>query len=273
MNCLICNSQTEYYFSKMYSEPPCEEFMREIGEVNYYKCKCCGFVISKTHTELPSDVWNKLNHDWHHFFETQQATLKLCNQPPYAEQALMLHLLSRNEIINSSKWIDYAAGYGTLSKILQKYFDMHLPIYDVYVQSNNDLNYIEYPVEGDYNVVINSAMFEHILNREDLDKVNRLVSPDGCLVIHTVVCENIPKNPDWFYLTPPVHSAFHTNKSMGILMEQWGYQASIYSPKSKSWILFKSKELFNERLMSLNCELQADWFYSKNGFMDYWKGF
>jgi len=68
MNCLICNSQTEYYFSKMYSEPPCEEFMREIGEVNYYKCKCCGFVISKTHTELPSDVWNKLNHDWHHFF-------------------------------------------------------------------------------------------------------------------------------------------------------------------------------------------------------------
>jgi hypothetical protein len=257
----------------MYSEPPCEEFMREIGEVNYYKCKCCGFVISKTHTELPSDVWNKLNHDWHHFFETHQATFKLCNQPPYAEQALMLHLLSRNEIINSSKWIDYAAGYGTLSKILKRYFDIQLPIYDLYVQSNNDLKYIKYPIEGDYNMVINSAMFEHVLNREDLDKVNKLVSPDGCLVIHTVVCENIPKNPDWFYLTPPVHSAFHTNKSMGILMEQWGYKASIYSPKSKSWILFKSKELFNERLMSLNCELQADWFYSKNGFMDYWKGF
>jgi hypothetical protein len=247
--------------------------MREIGEVNYYKCKSCGFVISKTHTELSSNIWNKLNHDWHHFFETQPATLRICNQPPYAEQALMLHLLSSHKIIDSSKWIDYAAGYGTLSRLLKRYFDMHLPIYDLYVKSDSDLNYIKNPIDHDYNTVINSAMFEHVFNREDLDNVNRLVSPNGCLIIHTLVCENIPKNPDWFYLAPPVHSVFHTNKSMGILMEQWGYHTSVYSPKSKSWILFKSKELFNEKLKSINDELQADWFFCKQGFVDYWKGF
>jgi hypothetical protein len=244
MNCLICNSLTQYFFSKTYSTPPCDMFMRDIGHVDYYKCKYCGFVMSKTHSELPSNIWSKLNHDWHHFFEEQPVALRTCNQPPYAEQALMLALLTKQNLIESSKWIDYAAGYGTLSNILNKYFDIQLPIYDPFINVCKDSTYINNPVDSGYNVVINSAMFEHVLTREDLDNVNRLVSPNGCLFVHTLVCENIPENPDWFYLASPVHTAFHTNKSMGILMEQWGYYSSVYSPKSKSWVLFKSKELF-----------------------------
>jgi hypothetical protein len=41
-------------------------------------------------------------------------------------------------------------------------------------------------------------MFEHVLRRADLDQVNDLVQEDGCLIIHTVVCENVPKDPGWF---------------------------------------------------------------------------
>ena len=112
-----------------------------------------------------------------------------------------------------------------------------------------------------------------MLSREDLDDVNRLVDAEGCLILHTVVCETVPRDPDWFYLRLPVHTAFHTNKSMGILMEQWGYCCSIYCPKSKCWVLLKTREsCITEKLNALNDEFQSDWFYFKDGFMDYWKG-
>ena len=125
-----------------------------------------------------------------------------------------------------------------------------------------------------YETVINSAMFEHILKREDLDNVNNLVDKDGCLIVHTVVCENVPCDADWFYLRPPVHTAFHTNKSMSILMNQWGYHSSIYCPKSKSWVMLK-KDIKNisNIINSINRELQTDYLYYKKGFVDYWKGF
>jgi hypothetical protein len=74
-----------------------------------------------------------------------------------------------------------------------------------------------------------------------------------------------------------VHTAFHTNKSMSILMEQWGYAASIYSPQAKSWFLFKNDspvlQNLESTINSINRELQTKYFYYKNGFVDYWKGF
>lgn len=83
-------------------------------------------------------------------------------------------------------------------------------------------------------------MFEHILNRNDLDSVNNFIANNGALIIHKVVVENVPKDPNWFYIYIPAHPAVHTNRSMNILMQQWEYQSSIYSPKSKSWVLLKN---------------------------------
>jgi hypothetical protein len=107
-----------------------------------------------------------------------------------------------------------------------------------------------------------------------LDNLNNLVKNSGCLIIHTVICENVPNDPDWFYLRPPVHTAFHTNKSMGILMDQWNYHSSIYCPQSKSWVLMRDNiKDIESKITSLNHELQENWFFWKKGFMDYWKGF
>ena len=39
---------------------------------------------------------------------------KEINQPPYAEQAVIISFLDRNEIINTVNTIDYAGGYGRL---------------------------------------------------------------------------------------------------------------------------------------------------------------
>jgi ribosomal protein L30E len=92
------------------------------------------------------------------------------------------------------------------------------------------------------------------------------------MIIHTVVCENIPNDPNWFYITPPVHSALHTNKSMDILMKQWGYVSSIYCPSSKCWVLFKNEpETLKSKVESINKLFQTDYLHYSVGFMDYWK--
>ena len=187
---------------------------------------------------------------------------------------MMLSFLGKNGIIDTEDMIDYAAGFGTLSIILAKYHNIKLPLFDPYIQSNDSSRYIDKSKLSTYKTVINSAMFEHVLRREDLDKVNNIVAGDGCFIMHTCVCENVPNDPNWFYLRPPVHTAFHTNKSMEILMRQWGYRSSIYCPQGKCWILLKNNiEDIEKDIMTLNQELQTNWFYCKNGFVDYWKGF
>lgn len=273
MKCMICDSPSEYYFSKSYASTPFKELMASVGPVDFFRCSSCGFVQSKTHAELSAEEWGRLNSGFHHHIETPE-NFGSINQPPYAEQAMSLALLGRNGIVDLDSMIDYAAGYGSLSKVLKKYFGIELPIFDRYVNDADSSRYVSEENLGTYKTVLNSAMFEHVICRDDLDSVNRLVDPDGVFIIHTVVCENIPKDPDWFYLDPPVHTAFHTNKSMEILMRQWGYRSSAYSPKSKSWVLFReSVDALEERLSRINHELQSPWFVWKNGFVDYWKGF
>ncbi len=273
MKCIICCSNSRYYFSKTYSESPFDNMMRYIGEVDYYKCENCGFVISCTHAQLNEKQWENLNYSFHSYIENSNNEKK-GNQPPYAEQAMMLSFLGKNRIIRIDDIVDYAAGYGTLSKILFKYHGIKIKKFDKFIQNENQDVYINEKELKTYKTVINSAMFEHILKRSDLERLNNTVAVDGCLIIHTVVCENVPNDPNWFYLRQPVHTAFHTNRSMEILMKQWGYRSSIYSPQSKCWVLLKDKiEKVEKKIDQLNNELQHPWFYCKNGFVDYWKGF
>jgi len=274
--CLICNSNTNYYFSKDYPTYPGSPFKQKL-KVNYHRCENCGFVLSKTHSQMNEYDWNELNSSWHHHFE-KSADINLANQPPYADQALALILLCKNRVINIDDALDYAAGYGTLAKVLKKYFNKNIFIHDKYVEdTKTNLTYIRQDEIKKYKLVINSAMFEHVLEREHLDFVNNLVDTDGVLMLHTVVCEKIPADPNWFYIKPMVHTAFHTNKSMSILMKQWNYSVSIYAPQAKSWFLFKkdSPATYNmENIVdNINKELQTKYFHYKNGFMDYWKGF
>jgi hypothetical protein len=264
----------KYYFSKGYEgylgSPFQDGFI-----VEYEKCINCGFVLSKTHREMEPHLWEKLNSSWHHYFEGS-TTGHVVNQPPYAEQALDLTILFRNNILNLEDSLDYAAGYGTLSKLLKKYFDHNLKIYDPYVQVDNGLNNYVSNLST-YSLVINSAMFEHVISRSALDGINSCVKNDGVLCVHTRISEKIPNDPNWFYLTPHVHTAFHTNKSMEILMRQWGYAASIYSPSAKCWFLLKNKhpmlKMIERIIDDINSEVQAKHFYFKNSFVDFWKNF
>ena len=272
MKCLICNSETKYFFSKKYTEKPFDSMMEDIGEVNYYKCTNCGFTLSKTHCNLDTERWNKLNFDFHHFLENNSNSEIPINQPPYLQQAIMIKVLVENEIINFDSSLDFAGGYGTLSNILDRYFNLKLSVYDPFVKNNARNIYIDKKDLETYDTVLNSALFEHLTTRESFDEINDCVSNEGCVIVHTRISGYIPSDPNWFYLNPPVHCAFHTNKSMEILMQQWNYKASIYCMSARSWILLKndSKDL-KRKVELINKEFQTDYLTYKLGFVDYWK--
>jgi len=273
---MICAGASEYYFSKEYDTYPGSPF-KDVISVRYFRCAECGFTFSATHQDMSKEEWSSLNVSWHHHFEGDHNSRNI-NQPPYAAQALVLSMLEVNGVIDLDDALDYAAGYGTLSRFMKKYFSRNICIFDKYVTSGDQtLTYLSEANLGHYSLVMNSAMFEHVIDRDSLDSVNHLVSTRGVLMLHTVVCENIPKDPSWFYLNPIVHSAFHTNESMRRLMEQWGYSASIYCPMAKSWFLFKDGHpavaALEEKVEAINQETQSNFLVYKRGFVDYWKGF
>jgi hypothetical protein len=90
--------------------------------------------------------------------------------------------------------------------------------------------------------------------------------------LHTVVCENIPLDPTWFYLLP-VHCAFHTNRSMEILLQQWGFKSSLYNIDARLWLFFKSKSNEIEAIIHKANERVASKpkYIFKRGFVNYWK--
>ncbi|AEM41670.1 methyltransferase domain-containing protein [Ketogulonicigenium vulgare] len=271
--CLICAAPMRYYFTKTYNDLPAA--LPYAGfSADYHRCDACGFVASKTHQDMSDDAFGALNNAAHAYFEALPLAQRGFNQPPYAEQALALAILGRNGIVDLGRTLDYAAGHGTLAGIMARYFDHHIATYDKYIASDgHDPARPPQPAR----LVINSAMFEHVTTRAALDALNDLVTSDGVLMLHSVICDRVPADPDWFYLRPIVHCAFHTNASMEVLMQQWGYAASIYAPKAKSWFLFKAGypdlEHLPAQIAALNTEFQTEMFIYKSGFVDFWKGF
>jgi hypothetical protein len=112
MPCMICKSSTHYYFSKSYTDGPYSHFMKDFGPIDYYQCDNCGFVYSKTHQELSEPVWAELNVNFHTTTESMRFDKKPTNSPPYAEQALMLAIAGKYQLINIDDMLDYAGGGG-----------------------------------------------------------------------------------------------------------------------------------------------------------------
>lgn len=263
--CFICGNVGKPYFIKAFNS-------FGLSEVEYYKCHNCGFVFSKTHREMDDSDWRRLNSSFHeHIVDLQAVKSGKRRPPPYFEQAAMLNVLKKNNIVNPEGGLDWGGGYGVLAKNASKYYGININSFDKYMGPEvSDLT--EDEIQGKkFKVVINSAVVEHIPERAGLEEVNSLVSSEGCLILHTVVVEDVPRDPDWFYLLP-VHTSFYTNKSMGMLMEQWGYQSSLYCPSSKMWVMFKqTPEGIEKKVNSINLEFLSEYFFFKKGFMDYWK--
>lgn len=259
MKCIICNKDMFYYFSKDFNE-------YKLNRVDYYKCLNCGFVASKTHFDMSLKEWEDLNFIYHTDFNSKHLGP---NKPPYFEQAQMINLLIGNDIIPGNKLLDWGAGPGDLSDLLKKYFDISVINYDKYINKTDD-SYISGIYTQKYNLVITSAVFEHLRERETFEEINNLVDVHGALAIHTLVRGEIPKDPEWMYLLP-VHCSFHTNKSMSVLFNDWSYLCSVYSPNAKTWIFFKNNcDKIKSSVEKINKEIGTEYLFYADKFLDYW---
>lgn len=264
MKCIICSNDMSYYFTKHFG-------VYGLDNVQYWRCPVCGFVASITHFEMSDEDWARLNVKFHNDNNAREDNPYNRNQR-YFNQALMLHLMVRIGMLPSQDWLDWGSGTGSLSVQLQKMFSLKLLNFDAYIQpliyplSQKDLK----ELMGRSTLVVNTAVFEHVRSRDTLNEIESYVSNDGCLAVHTLVRGQIPNDTKWMYLLP-VHCAFHTNRSMQMLMEQWNYTCSVYNEYSKMWVMFKkSPHEVNEKVAELNSTLAFEYLHFKNGFMDYW---
>jgi hypothetical protein len=252
----------EFFFEKSFNN-------FNLDVVDYWKCIHCGFVYSRKHLQMDDISWRALNKYWHQENNNQKES-PFHRHERHFSQAVLIFILYKAGLIQKGKWLDWGCGDGGVALQLYKHFDMSLNCYDPFIKSKiNQISDIEL-IPRSNSLVVNTAVFEHLRARDEVDAIESFVSEDGCFAIHTLVQGEIPKDPDWMYLLP-VHSIFFTNFSMQLLMQQWGYSCSIYNPIAKMWVLFRGKaENIREKIECLNSTLGWPAFHFKDGFMDYW---
>ena len=264
MNCLICTERLGFSFSKKFA-------VFGLSKVDYWGCPNCGFTISRTHAEMTVAEWESLNHEYHAAYQLSESNpddprwvARLKNQTQVISDAAEIGLINGNE-----RWLDYACGDGKLSDLLNQE-GLKLLKFDRYMARNDGYLSAEELVPRNFKFVITTSVFEHLRFRDQFDAIESLVADNGVFGVHTMVCETVPRDPDWFYLIP-VHCAFHTNKSMSLLMQQWGYVASIYHVESRLWLWFKRQDRLEQRIDDANKRSNEVSYLYRHGFVDYWK--
>ncbi|MBV6633827.1 MAG: methyltransferase domain-containing protein [Alphaproteobacteria bacterium] len=215
---------------------------------------------------MSDEVWGKLNIDVHSAYQGIDDNPEDPNWIPRMKaQASALNLLATQGVIpQDNPWVDWGAGDATLTKFTAEH-GLDLKPYDKYISQPGFLTDEEL-TPGGFDLVISTSLLEHVMDLSVLDGMSDLVSSKGILAVHTLVREEVPKDPSWFYLVP-VHVSMFTNKSMQILFDRWGYASSIYHVPSRLWFFFRDPAVKVEEIAAQDPEA----FFAKRGFMDYWK--
>lgn len=264
--CIICNTPTAPFMRKHF-----EQFA--LGDIDYDQCPTCGFVLSRTHYELSDAAWETLNNQW---VSTYQGTDENPEDPRWLErfeaQSLVIGDIARLGLLPKGRWVDYGAGDGKLVTKLKN--EQGLTV-EKYEHSSN-------PAKGylgindlkpkQFSVVMHTAVMEHLRFRTQLDTIFNLLTDDGVMVLHTLVPEKIPQDPNWFYLLS-VHCSFYTNKAMQLLFEQNRYTCSIYNVPSRLWFWFKQPaSTIRPIIEKANARGdEATQYIFAEKFVDYWK--
>ena len=111
-------------------------------------------------------------------------------------------------------------------------------------------------------------MFEHLYGWEDINPILELLNDHGILFLFTLICEEVPQDPDWFYIRPS-HVTYWTNAAMSRLFDRWGYVGCAYHEEAKLWMFFKDKAQYQE--LQAKKDMIDGTFVFSDHFVDYWK--
>lgn len=265
--CMVCNGEMKSFIRKHFAQ-------FDLGDVAYERCGNCGFVGSRTHYDMSQKDWEQLNNQW---VSTYQGTDINPEDPNWLErfaaQSAVIGDIASLGVLPKGRWLDYGAGDGKLVEALKKEHGLTIEKYEH--SSNPAKGYLraEDLKSKSFDIVMHTAVMEHLRYRKQLDGIFNLVKEDGVTILHTLVPENVPQDPDWFYYLS-VHCSFYTNKAMQLLFEQYGYRCSIYNVASRLWFWFKQpastvRPYFEKANARGKGELYHYIFADK--FVDYWK--
>ena len=151
MKCIICYSDMTFYFRKTFN-------VFNLKDVEYWKCKNCGFCASKTHFDMTSKEWAELNYAFHsgtHYTEDNPYN----RNQRYFNQALMLSLMFKQSLIKGDRWLDWGCGIGSVALLLKDYFNIELLTYDRYFTPQINSISEKMLVKRGFHLVVNTAVF------------------------------------------------------------------------------------------------------------------
>ena len=273
-NCFVCNEKMKPYFTKM----------RGGTEETYEKCTGCGLVINKTMYMLTADEYEKVNVNFH---KKYQGHMENELDPNWVyrlktQSQVLAGLFSYGVLNLDSRTIDYGCGDGKLSQYVDDAFyritnrhPTHQLIgnFDRYMAWQKSLNSYYYSMKDitphSFDVVISCSVLEHLIGFEEVDSFFSLQKDDGMVCLHTLICEAVPCDPNWFYIRPSVHCTLWTNRAMKIIYDKYNYKGCAYNTDAKMWLFFKDEDKF-EKLRKVGERIYGSFIFSQ-GFVDYWK--
>jgi len=266
MKCFVCGGEMKFFLEKDFG-------MENLDKCEYVRCEDCGLVVAKTTYEMSHEQWSKLNFECHDKYFHGGVNLEEIDPrwiSRLENQAEVFFELIKCEIFKSDwRTIDYGAGSGILAnKINDKLGKNWLQKFDAYMAEDNSYLSAAEVKPASFDFLTTSSVFEHLLGAGDVEKIISLVKPDGVMALHTLICEEVPQNAEWFYFYP-VHCTFWTNKAMAKIYKNFDFKGCAYNLESQMWFMFKNISDF-DKLKSEIKNLPGTWQVDEN-FVEYWK--
>lgn len=273
MKCFICKADMTPYMRKRFA-------LKGLEECEYVRCENCGMVVSKTYLAMSDQEKTELNsiyHEQYQGLDENEDDPKWLERLAYQAQAIT-SLYENNIVENDAHAVDYGCGDGKLVNGINSIkCNGGVLKYDKYMSAYHKKNpQEEYDYLTDlqlankkFALVINCSVFEHLWGIQDIEEIIGLVDrQSGVFALHTLICDEIPQDPNWFYLLP-VHCCFYTNKAMQLLFEKFAFQGCFYHLEARMWFFFYHQEMIAQ-LKLFMADLPGTWFYADR-FVDYWK--
>jgi len=273
MECFICKSDMNNYFVKN------DEYIGKDRE--FVRCSNCGLVIDKTIYQMTADELAKhiikvhSEYQGTDEFEYDSRWLTRLN----TQATVIAQMFKENVFGNDMRIADWGCGDGKLSEYFSRKWQEiknaqknspQILKYDKYMRPEGDDTYLSdnEMIDGTFDAIITCSVFEHLIGKDDVDNILKLLNDTGVFCLHTLICEEVPHDPNWFYLAPD-HVTIWTNNAMKYLFEEYGFVGCAYNAEAQMWFLFKSKAQFN-MLREKKAKIRGTWAISDD-FVDYWK--
>lgn len=264
MKCFICYNNMNNYFQKT--------MVMNHHSINcqYVKCNNCGLVINKTYYEMGDEERSIINSECHEYQGSESNIVDPKWLDRLQRQAqLFAKLFELGFFTENMQVVDYGCGDAKFSNYVKKICGIDwVKNYDKYMVTNTYLS--SYNMTSiKFDVVVTCSVFEHLIGMKDIDEIMSYLKDDGILCLHTLICEAVPNDPQWFYLLPP-HCTLWTNKAMSILFEKYKFVSCAYSPTAKMWFFIRNRRKQN-LLENLKKSFDEKELLIDDRFIEYWK--